>query len=78
MCYSHILVLLSYLGTHPIQKTNPVFFIWSVVGEKIGELTHEKLKQAYEDDYELIDLSVRGGKMLLACSGAGVMLFNMR
>ena len=47
------------------------------VGKKIGELTHEKIKQSVENKNWLHDITVKGGKMVLACRAKGVMLFNI-
>ena len=51
--------------------------ITTFVGEKIGELTHEKIKESIDNENLIHDITVRGGKMVLACREAGVMLFNM-
>ena len=48
------------------------------VGEKVGELTHEKIKQSIDNEYFIHDITIKGGKMVLACREAGVMLFNMK
>ena len=47
------------------------------VGEKLGELTHENIKQSIDDENWIHDIAVRRGKMIVACREAGVMLFNM-
>ena len=47
------------------------------VGEKVREITHEKMKQSINNKNRIHDISVRGGKMVLACRAAGIMLFNM-
>ena len=50
-----------------------IFFI----GKKIGELTHEKIKQSIDNKNWIHDIAVREGKMVLACRAEGVMLFNI-
>ena len=47
------------------------------IGEKVGELTHEKIKQSVENKNWIHDITIKGGKMVLACREAGVMLFNI-
>ena len=46
-------------------------------GEKIGELTHEKIMQCYDKGAHVGDITVKDGKMLLACRQEGLMLFNL-
>ena len=47
------------------------------IGKKIGELTHEKIKQSVGNKNWIQEIAVREGKMVLACREAGVMLFNI-
>ena len=47
------------------------------VGEKVGELTHENIKQSIDNENWIHDIAMQGGKMVLACRETGVMLFNM-
>ena len=47
------------------------------VGKKIGELTHEKIKQSIINENWIHGIAMREGKMVLACRDTGVMLFNM-
>ena len=46
-------------------------------GEKIGELTHEKIRQCYDKKACVDDIAVKNGKMLLACRKEGIMLFKL-
>ena len=46
-------------------------------GEKITELTHGKLKKSIEKEGCIDDITVREGKMAVACRGVGVMLFDI-
>ena len=39
---------------------------------------HEKIKQSIDNENFIHDIAVRGGKMVLACRAAGVMLFNIK
>ena len=51
-------------------------------GEKIGELTHEEIEnclllcEEYKEDW-VFDIALKNGKVLLACGGGGILLFNL-
>ena len=44
----------------------------------IGELPHEKIKQSIHKEGFIHDISIRDGKMVLACRKEGVILFNIK
>ena len=46
-------------------------------GEKITELTHGKLKKSIEKEGYIHDITVKEGKMAVACRGVDVMLFDI-
>ena len=46
-------------------------------GQKIRELTHDKLKKSIEEEGFIHDIAVREGRMAVACREKGVMLFNI-
>ena len=48
------------------------------LGEKIGELTHKKIKEFIEKKGWIHDITIRDGKMVLACRDEGVMMFNIK
>ena len=45
--------------------------------KKITELTHGKLKKSIEKEGYIHDITVKEGKMAVACRGVGVMLFDI-
>ena len=47
-------------------------------GKKIGELTHEKIKESVDNKAWILDIAVRNGNMVLACRQTGVMLFKIK
>jgi hypothetical protein len=47
-------------------------------GKKIGELTHEKMKESVDNEAWIHGIAVRNGKMVLACRETGVMLFKIK
>jgi hypothetical protein len=47
-------------------------------GKKIGELTHEKIKESVDNKEWILDIAVRNGIMVLACRQTGVMLFKIK
>jgi len=57
---------------------SPNIHIISPEGKKIGELTHEKIKESIDNKHWVHDIAVRNGKMVLACRDTGVMLFNIK
>jgi len=58
--------------------TSPNIYIISPEGKKIGELTHEKIKESVDNKAWIHDIAVRNGKMVLACGDTGVMLFKIK
>ena len=47
-------------------------------GEKVRQLTHEKLEASIAAQNWIHEAAVRGGKMAVACRDRGVVLFNLR
>ena len=57
-----------------LQISGPFFSL----GEKMGGLTHEKIKESKDKKAWIYDITTRDCRMVLACRGEGVMMFNIK
>ena len=51
--------------------------MYILLGEKLGEISHEKFGFVRKQGSFFYDIAIRGEKMVVACGRQGVLLFNI-